>query len=106
MNFVFLFSNRSYTVGLLASFCRPVTKLCKYRVASFCLEGRRRGISLRRFRTAMKQRRVFQTADSTIWNDFPLNHAHQRDLSGSFFGLLKTSLFARAWAGNASEQFS
>src|SRR6218665_3329135 len=33
-NFVFLFFNRCYTVGLLASFCRPVTKMCKYRVAS------------------------------------------------------------------------
>jgi len=56
-----------------------------------------------RSRTAMKQHKAFSTAGLAIRN-FPTDlRSLPRDLSGTLYGLLKTFLFARAWAGRASE---
>src|SRR6218665_2502248 len=54
--------------------------------------------------TAIKQNRAFSVAGPTIWNDLPFElRSVPRDFSSSFYSLLKTFLFARAWAGSASE---
>ena len=79
-------------------------------VSSFC-PGRR---SLRwasrsdylipRSYTATKQNRVFSAAGPSIWNGLPLKkRSLPHDFSSSFYSLLKTFLFARAWARSASE---
>ena len=45
------------------------------------------------------------TACPTIWDNFPLElRSFLHDLSGSFYGLLK-SFFSWSWAGSASEYF-
>ena len=54
--------------------------------------------------TATKQNRAFSAAGLSIWNGLPLElRSLPRDFSSSFYSLLKTFLFARAWAGSASE---
>jgi len=54
--------------------------------------------------TAIKQNRAFSVAGPTIWNDLPFElRSLPRDFSSSFYSLLKTFLFAQAWAGSASE---
>src|SRR6218665_432583 len=79
-------------------------------LSSSCL-GRRslrsasRGDSLiPRSYTAIKQNRAFSVAGPSIWDGLPFElHSLPRDFSSSFFSLRKTFLFARAWAGCASE---
>src|SRR6218665_1248223 len=54
--------------------------------------------------TAIKQNRAFSVAGPTVWNDLPFElRSLPRDFSSSFYSLLKTFLFAQAWAGSASE---
>ena len=54
--------------------------------------------------TAIKQNRAFSAAGPYIWNGLPFElRSLSRDFSSSFYSLLKTFLFARAWAGSASE---
>lgn len=54
--------------------------------------------------TATKQNRAFSAAGPSIWNGLPFElRSLPRDFSSSFYSLLKTFLFARAWAGSASE---
>ena len=55
-------------------------------------------------RTATRQSRAFSVIGPSVWNDLPSNlRSHPRNTSGSFYGLLKTFLFDRAWVGSASE---
>src|SRR6218665_3868876 len=56
--------------------------------------------------TANKQNRASSAAGPymCIWNDLPLElPSLPRDISSSFYSLLKTFLFDRAWAESASE---
>jgi len=54
-------------------------------------------------RTVTKQHKAFSTAGPLIWNDFPLElRSLSRTMCLAFYGLLKSFLFARAWAGSAS----
>ena len=54
--------------------------------------------------SATKQNRAFSAAGPSIWNGLPLElHSLPRDFSSSFYSLLKTFLFVRAWTGSASE---
>src|SRR6218665_2542957 len=55
-------------------------------------------------RTAIKQHRAFSIVGRSVWNSLPSEiRSLPRDLSSSFYKLLKTFIFARAWAGSASE---
>src|SRR6218665_3807685 len=55
-------------------------------------------------RTAIKQHRAFAIVGPSLWNSLPPEiRSLPRDLSSSFYKLLKTFIFARAWAGSASE---
>src|SRR6218665_1671032 len=55
-------------------------------------------------RTAIKQHRVFSIVGPSDWNSLPSEiRSLPRDLSSSFYKLLKTFIFARAWTGIASE---
>src|SRR6218665_2763143 len=57
-----------------------------------------------RARTATRQKRAFSIVGPSVWNDLPSElRSLPRDLSSSFYKLLKTLLFGRAWAGSASE---
>src|SRR6218665_2522993 len=48
--------------------------------------------------TATKQNRAFSADGPSIWNGLPLElRSLPRDFSSSFYSLLKTFLFARAW---------
>src|SRR6218665_422741 len=52
--------------------------------------------------TAAKQNRAFSAAGPSIWNGLPLKlRSLPRDSLSSLYSLLKTLLFARAWAGSA-----
>src|SRR6218665_2343960 len=55
-------------------------------------------------RTAIKQHRAFSIVGPSVWNSLPSEiRSLPRDLSSSFYKLLKTFIFARVWAGSASE---
>src|SRR6218665_3257768 len=55
-------------------------------------------------RTAIKQHKAFSFVGPSFWNSLPSEiRSLPRDLSSSFYKLLKTFIFARAWAGSASE---
>src|SRR6218665_2481159 len=55
-------------------------------------------------RTAIKQHRTFSIVGPSVWNSLPSEiRSLSRDLPGSFYKLLKTFIFARAWAGSVSE---
>ena len=55
-------------------------------------------------RTATRQNRAFSVNGPSVWNDLPSNLRSQpRNNSGTFYRLLKTFLFDRAWVGSASE---
>ena len=55
-------------------------------------------------RTAIKQLRAFSIVGPSTWNSLPSEiRSLPRDLSSSFYKLLKTFIFAEAWAGSASE---
>src|SRR6218665_325122 len=55
-------------------------------------------------RTAIKQHTAFSIVGPSVWNSLPSEiRSFPRDLSSSFYKLLKTLIFARAWAGSASE---
>src|SRR6218665_3904646 len=55
-------------------------------------------------RTATRQKRAFSIVGPSVWNGLPSEICSlPRDLSSSFYKLLKTLLFGRAWAGSASE---
>src|SRR6218665_1311453 len=57
-----------------------------------------------RARTAIKQHRAFSIVGPSAWNSLPSQlRSLPRDLSSSFCKLFKTFIFARAWAGGASE---
>src|SRR6218665_914958 len=57
-----------------------------------------------RVRTATRQKRAFSIVGPSDWNDLPCELRFlPRDLSSSFYKLLNTLLFGRAWAGSASE---
>src|SRR6218665_1487281 len=57
-----------------------------------------------RARTATRQKRAFSIVGPSVWNDLPSElRSLPRELSSSFYKLLKTLLFGRAWAGSASE---
>src|SRR6218665_4006034 len=60
----------------------------------------RRHFVVRHARTAIKQHRVFSIVSPSAWNGL---RSLPRDLSSSFYKLLKTFIFARFWAGIASE---
>src|SRR6218665_835223 len=52
-----------------------------------------------RARTATRQKRAFLIVGPSFWNDLPSElRSLPRDLSSSFYKLLKTLLFGRAWA--------
>src|SRR6218665_3343066 len=53
---------------------------------------------------AIKQHRAFSIVGPFVWNSLPSEIRFlTRDLSSSFYKLLKTFIFARAWAGSAFE---
>src|SRR6218665_2617102 len=53
---------------------------------------------------AIKQHRAFSIVGPSLWNSLPPEiRSLPRDFSSSFYKLLKTFIFARAWAGSASE---
>ena len=55
-------------------------------------------------RSATRQRRAFSIVGPSLWNSLPSDlRSLPRDFSGSFYKLLKTFLFDRAWVGSASE---
>ena len=55
-------------------------------------------------RSATRQRRAFSIVGPSLWNSLPSDlRSFPRDFSGSFYKLLKTFLFDRAWVGSASE---
>src|SRR6218665_616 len=55
-------------------------------------------------RTPIKQHRAFSIVGPSVWNSLPSEiRSLPRDLSSSFYKLLKTFIFGRAWAGTASE---
>ena len=55
-------------------------------------------------RSATRQRRAFSIVGPSLWNGLPSDlRSLPRDLSGSFYKLLKTFLFDRAWFGSTSE---
>src|SRR6218665_4045849 len=55
-------------------------------------------------RTAIKQHRAFSIVGPSVWNSLPSEiRSLPRDLSSSFYKLLKTFIFVQAWAGSASE---
>src|SRR6218665_3007985 len=57
-----------------------------------------------RARTATRHKRAFSIVGPSVWNDLPSElRSLPRDLSSSFYKLLKTLLFGRTWAGSASE---
>src|SRR6218665_742319 len=57
-----------------------------------------------RARTATRQKRALPIVGPSVWNDLPSElRSLPHDLSSSFYKLLKTLLFGRAWAGSASE---
>src|SRR6218665_163015 len=57
-----------------------------------------------RVRTATRQKRAFLIVGPSVWNGLPSElRSLPRDLSTSFYNLLKTLLFDRAWSGSASE---
>src|SRR6218665_3025152 len=57
-----------------------------------------------RARTATRQKRASLIVGPSVWNDLPSELRFlPLDLSSSFYKLLKTLLFGRAWAGSASE---
>ena len=52
--------------------------------------------------TAIKQHSAFSIVGPSAWNSLPSElHSLQSDLSSSFYKLLKTFIFTRAWAGSA-----
>src|SRR6218665_3046332 len=54
--------------------------------------------------TAIKQNRAYSAAGPSIWNGLPFKlRSLPREFSSSFYSLLKTFLFARAWARSAPE---
>src|SRR6218665_3285659 len=54
--------------------------------------------------TAIKQHRAFSIVGPSVWNSLPSEiRSLPRDLSSSFYKLLKTVIFARAWSGSTSE---
>jgi len=54
--------------------------------------------------TANKQNRASSAVGPYIWNGLPLElPSLPRDISSSFYSLLKTFLFDRAWSESASE---
>ena len=58
-------------------------------------------------RSATRQRRAFSIVGPSFWNSLPSDlRSLPRDLSESFYRLLKTFLFDRALVGSASEQLS
>jgi len=62
------------------------------------------GLGLSYVRTAIKQHRDFSIVGPSAWNSFPSElRSLPRELSSSFYKLLKTFIFAGAWAGSASE---
>jgi len=55
--------------------------------------------------TAFKQHRAFSIVGPSAWNGLSSELCSLRwDLSSSFYNLLKVFIFARAWAGSASEE--
>src|SRR6218665_1347789 len=55
-------------------------------------------------RTATRQKRAFSIVGPSVWNDLPSELRFlPRDRSSSFYKLLKTLVFGRAWAGSTSE---
>src|SRR6218665_3318570 len=57
-----------------------------------------------RARTATGQKRAFSIVGPSVWNGLPSElRSLPLDLSSSFYKLLKTLLFGRAWAWSASE---
>ena len=57
-----------------------------------------------RARTATRQKRAFSIVGPSVCNDLPSElRSLPQDLSSSFYKLLKTLLFGRAWARSASE---
>src|SRR6218665_184046 len=64
----------------------------------------KRDFMVPRTRTATRQKRVFSIVGPSVWNGLPSDlRSLPRDLSSSFYKLLKTLFFGRAWAGSASE---
>ena len=55
-------------------------------------------------RTAARQNRVFSVTEPSVWNGLPYNlRSYPRNMSGTFYRLLKTFLFDWAWVGSASK---
>src|SRR6218665_2480401 len=69
-----------------------------------CLRSASKGdFVVPRARTATIQKRAFSIVGPFVWNGLPSDlRSLQRDLYSSFYKLLKTLLFARAWAESAS----
>src|SRR6218665_2818740 len=57
-----------------------------------------------RARNVTRQKRAFSIVGPSVWNGLPSElRSLPRDLSSSFFKLIKILLFGRDWAGSASE---
>src|SRR6218665_2974377 len=55
-------------------------------------------------RMATRQHRTFSTVGTSAWNSLTSElRSFPRNLSSSFCKLLETFIFARAWAGSATE---
>src|SRR6218665_1761069 len=56
------------------------------------------------FTLALVLFKAFSIVGPSVWNSLPSEiRSLPRDLSSSFYKLLKTFIFDRAWAGSASE---
>src|SRR6218665_1526565 len=79
-----------------------LTSSCTFRQS--LLSSSRGDFVVPRARTAIKQHRAFSSVGPSLWNSLPPEiRSLPRDLSSSFYKLLKTFIFARAWAESASE---
>src|SRR6218665_1988229 len=66
--------------------------------------GTKGGFLVPRARTTTIQKRAFSIVGPSVWNDLRSElRSLPRDLSSSFYKLLKTLLFGRTWAGSVSE---
>src|SRR6218665_1923831 len=94
---VFLVTRSSYLLELFI-----LTSACSGRRS--LRSASKGGFLVPRARTATRQKRAFSIVGPSVWNDLPSElRSLRRDLSSSFYKLLKTLLFGRAWAGSASE---
>src|SRR6218665_2011665 len=80
---------------ILTSACSGRRSLCSASKGDFLVP---------RTRLATRQKRSFSIVGPSVWNGLPSElRSLPRDLYSSFYKLLKTVLFGRAWAGSTFE---